>query len=120
MKDCLYTYEYDYESDLSELMIKLVETDIVDKESIVGLKIEIAYPEPIVKNLNINDLIQYILDRYEDRFEEDYDSIDLVKNVLLNNINFDKINEELKPITLYYPKEDYIITQEDYDEAFKE
>lgn len=116
----MYVYDNRYNEDLHELIYELIEIEELEKEAIVGLKIDVAYPEPVVKNgIDIEWLLEVISDRYDDRMDEECTVLDKITPILEKHISFKDLNEELKNIELYYPEKTYIITEEDYEESVK-
>lgn len=117
----VYVYDNKYNPDLHELIYELLHTEEFEKDEIIGLKIYIAYAEPIIKNgIDVEWLLEVIADRYDYRMDEEYKVLDIIKPILEKHISFKDLNEELKTVELYYPEKTYIITREDYEEAEKQ
>ncbi len=113
-----YVFDNRYNEDLSELIYELIEYEDMEKEDIIGLKIDKAYLEPVIKNgLDVEWLCQFIGEAFDYRMDEENTILDKIEEVLKKHINFESLNEELKTVQLFYPEELYTITEEDYLKA---
>ena len=118
-RDIMYVYNDIYfESDVYEV-IEALFNDELTKEQIIGYKLDVAEKEPIIKKTLNSDFFMEHLDNYfgEDRYDEDSEyAPKKLKVILERNINFEKLNAELKEECMYYPKgETYVIDEEDFN-----
>jgi len=109
-RDIMYVYNDDkFERALYEVINYLIEVDELEKEDIVGYKLDVAEKEQAIDEKTINKMWDIIQNRCEER----YDSGTYLEDKL------DKIFEQLKAIQMYYPSgETYTITEEDYNDYF--
>lgn len=107
-RDIMYVWDdTNFESELGEVINYLIDTEELEKEDIIGYKLDIAEKEQAIDEKTISKMQDILHNRCEDR----YDSGDYLE---------DKIREvfdKLKAIEMYYPSgENYIITEEDYND----
>jgi len=107
-----------YESDLSEVINYLVETDQLKKEDIIGYKVDIAEKEPVMyKNFDIDYLMDIIDGNFgDDRYDEDGDVSDNIRNVFKKHVNFEELKKDLEKICLFYQNgKSHTITEDDWN-----
>lgn len=109
-----YHFDGKWEEDLEELICRLVEEEELDKETIVGLKIDLCNLETVV-DLDFDRLSEIISDVYEDRMDEERDVMERIEKTLKKHIDFEGLNKELEAIKMYYPDKEYTITEEDWN-----
>jgi hypothetical protein len=112
------TYMYDdmWEENLQELIERLVSQDTA-REDIIGLKIDLCELEPFCDSkIDYEDFRDVLNIKYEERTDEDENALDKMETVFKRCIDFDKLNEELSKIKLYYPSgKTYTILESDLE-----
>ena len=118
----LYMYnEYTSEGDLLELIAHLYFVVGYEKEELIGMKLDVAYPEPIIdQKITKHDIFDWLNYKFEERWDEEGKKLDEVVKIFEKHLHYDDLNEELKKIELYYPRETYTITEQDFKEFEEE
>lgn len=111
-----YFLEDRFFDDIQDVIEELMDGGAT-KEEIIGTKIMETDLEPVMqKPLEAADIVEWISNRYEDRSDEDGNCWYKLEDVLNKNINFEKLNEELQKVKLYYPADrEYVITEKDFE-----
>jgi hypothetical protein len=106
----MYIYDDDrFEKDLYEVINYLIEVDELEKEDIIGYKLDIAEKEQAIDEKTISKMEEILHNRCEERYDSGTYLEDRIQEI------FDK----LKTIEMYYPSgETYTITEEDYNDYF--
>lgn len=116
----MYVYnDTQFGSELGEVIDSLVE-DGLEKENIVGYKLDIAERRPVLgKNFDIKSLMGMIDDVYGDEhYDEAWDVSEKLSRVFKKHIDFEALSKDLEEVYLYYPEgEEYAITEQDYEDS---
>ena len=97
--------------------------DDMDKEDIVGYKLNILKLEPVLyKGFNLSYLMEVIDAQFgDDRYDEDGSISETLEKVFKKHINFETLSKDLEKVSLFYDSgEYYTITEDDYEEVVKD